>query len=245
MSLIAAYSDGQFVTQTASSESLSSKKEKDNSAIDSNAFLTLLVAEMQNQDPLEPTSNTEWISQYATFTQVSEIQSIGSDMSAMQAQGLVGEHVIMKVTGDDGETSYVTGKVDYVAYEEGKAYLSINNSLYSIDDLDTVASNEYMEAYKLADTVVEMINKLPNVDNLTLSDQANVEKVNDICSKMNDYQKTFLKKDIFDLVDSYYSKIQELKKAEEAADIDTKEDFTVEGDEEAEEDNTESDSTTD
>ena len=33
-------------------------------------FLSLLVAEMQNQDPLEPTSNSDYMAQMATFSQV-------------------------------------------------------------------------------------------------------------------------------------------------------------------------------
>ena len=54
----------QLQTQTVTSDSLTTKT-KNNNVIDSDMFLTLLVAEMQNQDPLEPTSNTEWVSQYA------------------------------------------------------------------------------------------------------------------------------------------------------------------------------------
>lgn len=64
--------DGKLQTHTASGDSLK-KNAKNKNAVDSDMFLTLLVAEMQNQDPLEPTSNTEWVSQYATFTQVQKM----------------------------------------------------------------------------------------------------------------------------------------------------------------------------
>ena len=57
MSLVAPVVDGQLKTSSASSDSLTGAKNK--SSVDSDMFLTLLVAEMQNQDPLEPTSNTE------------------------------------------------------------------------------------------------------------------------------------------------------------------------------------------
>ena len=50
MSLIAAYEDGKFVTST-SATSLNESKETKNNEMDSDAFLTLLVAEMKNQDP--------------------------------------------------------------------------------------------------------------------------------------------------------------------------------------------------
>ena len=66
--LVAPIVDGELQTRTDSGDSLT-KKSNNKNEIDSDMFLTLLVAEMQNQDPLEPTSNTEWVSQYATFTQ--------------------------------------------------------------------------------------------------------------------------------------------------------------------------------
>lgn len=210
MALVAALKDGAFVTNTASSQSLSKAKETNSSGMDSDAFLTLLVAEMQNQDPLEPTSNTEWISQYATFTQVSEIQEIGDNMNSMKADTLVGEHVIMKVTDDNGESNYVSGKVDYVVYEEGEAYLSINNSLYSIKDLDTVASNEYMEAYELATDVADRMNNLPKLDALTTSYKDEVYALNEIANNMTKYQKSFLEESTFTTIKSYYDKMVEL-----------------------------------
>ena len=32
------------------------------------SFLKLLCAQMENQDPMQPQSNTEWVSQLATYT---------------------------------------------------------------------------------------------------------------------------------------------------------------------------------
>ena len=39
-----------------------------NDTISTDTFFSLLMAEMSNQDPLEPTSNTEFVSQMAQFT---------------------------------------------------------------------------------------------------------------------------------------------------------------------------------
>lgn len=220
MSIMAAYKDGELITNTASSTSLSKSRETNSSGMDSDAFLSLLVAEMQNQDPLEPTSNTEWVSQYATFTEVSEIQSIADSMGTVQAQGLVGQHVIMKVTGNDGETSYVDGKVDYVVYENGKAYLSIKDNLYSIDDLDTVADNEYMEAYEIGLNVASLLKNLPDVDDITIEDEAKIKELTDITDNLNDYQKSFLQDSIFEKIDEYKEKMKQLKEGMEAEEND-------------------------
>ena len=46
--------------------------ESNNGTMGYDQFLTLLCAEMQYQDPLEPTSNTEYVAQLATFSQLGQ-----------------------------------------------------------------------------------------------------------------------------------------------------------------------------
>ncbi|MBR3515990.1 MAG: hypothetical protein IKO10_06725 [Lachnospiraceae bacterium] len=219
MSLIAPLVDGKFDTENASSASLQNAKEaKNGSGVDSEAFLTLLVAEMKNQDPLQPTSNTEWVSQYATFTQVSEIQAIGDAMNGVQAQGLVGKNVIMKVTDSTGNTDYVSGMVERVGYEEGKAHLYIDGSPYSIDDLDTVISDEYMAATEKADDVAMRLKELPSVNNITEDEVASVVELGQIINNMTDYEKSFLADDTIDTVNQYVNRATAIvKEAQEAA----------------------------
>lgn len=217
MAIMAEFKDGEFITQTASSTSLSNSRAKNTSGMDADAFLTLLVAEMQNQDPLEPTSNTEWVSQYATFTQVAEIQNIAGSMSSVMAQGLVGQQVILKVTDSAGETQYVRGKVDYVVYEDGKAYLSVNDGLYSIDDLDTVCDAEYMDAFDTAQRIAAMLKNLPDLDDISLGDENAVNALVKACNELTDYQKSFLQDSIFERVEEYRRKIESLKNAADAS----------------------------
>ncbi len=119
------------------------------------AFLNLLVAQMKYQDPLNPSSDTEWISQMATFSSLEQMQNMNSTLMNTQALNLVGSSVIMKTELSTGESTLVGGTVDYVVMQNGKAYLAINDSLYSIDDLDTVADEEYLKKLIASGTVTD------------------------------------------------------------------------------------------
>ncbi len=209
MSLIAPIEDGKFVESTSQS-SLSKTKEAGND-MDKDAFLQLLVAQMKYQDPLQPTSNTEYISQYAQFSQVEQMNNMAASMDLQRASQLVGKEVYMKTTGSNGETKYVQGKVDYVVYENNKAFLSINESLYSIDDLDTVHDPAYLEAYEMATDLVERINKLPGINVLSLSDGAEIDELNKIYNDMSEYQKSFVAKEKTEVLKTYTDKIAALR----------------------------------
>lgn len=213
MSLMAPIEDGKFV-ESASQSSLS-KANSANNDMDKDAFLQLLVAQMKYQDPLQPTSNTEYISQYAQFSQVEQMQSMAASMDLQRASQLVGQEVYVKTTSTSGETSYVQGKVDYVVYENGKAFLSINESLYALEDLDTVTDPAYMEAYNLATELVEGINKLPNINSLVLSDAGKVEALDEMYKNMDSYQKSFVATEKAETLEAYIAKLEELRKAKE------------------------------
>lgn len=216
MSLVAPVKDGQIV-ETSSQSSLEKAQKSSSSGMDKDAFLQLLVAQMRYQDPLEPTSNTEFISQYAQFSQVEQLQNMAGSMDLQRASSLVGQHVRVKTTNSSGDTNYEEGKVDYVAYENGKAYLSIDGELYSIDDVDTVADKEYLEAFDLALEWVTSLNKLPSVANISMDEAEDIEKLKETYDNMTDYQKTFIASEKVKDLEAYLERLEEVRKAAEEA----------------------------
>ena len=106
-------------------------------------FFQILVAEMQYQDPLEPSSNTDWVSQMASFSQIEELQNVSSTITSGQTQDLVGKMVIVTEKTSSGTTQYVSGKVDSVEVREDGSYLSVNGYLYKSEDLYAVVDEDY------------------------------------------------------------------------------------------------------
>lgn len=212
MALVAPVEDGKIV-ETASQNSLKNKTKAANDGMDKDAFLQLLVAQMKYQDPLEPTSNTEYISQYAQFSQVEQLQNMAGSMDLQRASSLVGQQVYIKTTDSTGEPKYVQGKVDYVVYENGKAYLSIDEKLYSIEDLDTVADKEYLDAYDKALKLVEEINKLPGEYGIDIRDAEKIDELEKIYNEMNEYEKSFLATDVTKKLQKYIERLKEIREA--------------------------------
>ncbi len=179
-------------------------------------FLQLLCAEMQHQDPLEPTTNTDYVAQMATFSQLEATLSLADAQQNNVANGLVGKQVILKVENETtGKTEFVDGKVDYVMYENGETLLSVNNGLYPISSLDTVADSDYYEATGLAKTFSNMITQLPGIDNMQSVYKGAIQDVRDVYESMTDYQKTFVNPDDLKILENVEAKLKELLKAEE------------------------------
>ncbi len=145
--LVQQIKDGQAVDQTSSSTSTT--KKANSSSLDKNAFLQLLVTQMKYQDPLNPSSNTEYVAQLATFSQLEQLQNLSNASSTSQAFGLVGKTVDVKTENATGDTSIITGRVDYVNASDSTAKLSINGKLYSIDQLANVYDSTYLTEQNL------------------------------------------------------------------------------------------------
>jgi flagellar basal-body rod modification protein FlgD len=70
----------------ASTASISAPSVTQTSALDKDAFLKLLVAQLSHQDPLQPVQGTEFVTQLAQFTAVEQAVSQTQKLDAVSAQ---------------------------------------------------------------------------------------------------------------------------------------------------------------
>jgi len=169
-SVSAIIKDGKV--QNADSKSESKDMNTAAKGYDKDSFLKILVAQMKYQDPMEPTSNTEYISQYATFTQVEQINNMANAMSLSRASEMVGKTVtITQVNAETGKTSETQGVVDFVTYSGNKAYLNINGTNYNVDDVTQILGSDYENAVQAAESLQEAIDELPRTLELVNLDE--------------------------------------------------------------------------
>ena len=99
---------------------------------------------MQYQDPLEPTSNTEYVAQLAQFSELEQMENLNSTTVNTSAYSLVGKDVKVEQKSSTGQVTEVQGTVDYVTIQNNKAYVSIDGNLYSYDDITEVIDSSYL-----------------------------------------------------------------------------------------------------
>lgn len=137
--------DSDFFNVTSSQEQIRNNYEqfkdkfvdKDKDLISQETFLKLLVAEMSNQDPLEPTSNTEFISQLAQFSSMQYAQDSSKYAMANYATSLVGKTVTAsKMDGPD--LVMKTGVVEKVVAQNNTYIVTIDGQDFDIGKVTSV-----------------------------------------------------------------------------------------------------------
>lgn len=105
--------------------------------MDKNAFLQLLVAQLKNQDPMEPLKNEQFLAQLAQFSQLEATQNLeknGTDSANLQAAALVG----MTVTAETEQWGTISGKVESVKISPAGPLLNVGGVQVSLGELQEV-----------------------------------------------------------------------------------------------------------
>ena len=110
------------------------------SELGQDAFLQLLMAQMKKQDPLNPTDSSQFMSQQAQFTQISELQkrnkSLASSNQIMQASSLIGKNVSLSDPNNTENT--ISGTVSEAKINSNGASVVVNGNEYSINSILSV-----------------------------------------------------------------------------------------------------------
>jgi flagellar basal-body rod modification protein FlgD len=120
--------------------------------LDRDAFMKLLVTQLKNQDPLQPTANEEFVAQLATFSSLEQLETLNDNTVAMialnQSNALLaqltqGSALIGKtVTWTDPQTLETSsGTVASVKIVEGLAILNVDGT-----DVPLAAVSEVLDA---------------------------------------------------------------------------------------------------
>lgn len=123
--------------------SLTQKTQGSKNTLGKEAFLLLLVTQLQNQDPLKPMDDKEFTAQLAQFSSLEEMKNISKSIDGLVASqsssaktsavGFIGKEV--KFLDPAGSESTMQGTVASVRYESGESYLIIGSMNVPLSNL--------------------------------------------------------------------------------------------------------------
>ncbi len=113
------------------------------------AFMSLLVEQLRNQDPLQPTANQEFIAELASFSSLEQMEQLNENLLGMvilqqsnallsqltEGSALIGKEVRFF---DQATQGVASGSVDSVKIENGLALLNIDGRDVRLSDVTEV-----------------------------------------------------------------------------------------------------------
>ena len=129
---------------TSSSSSTHTLKSKD---LTSGDFINMMVTQLKNQDPLQPTDSSQLLSQMSQIGQLQASTSLQTTLSQIMMQSqltsagnLIGKHV----TGMDAQGNPIKGNVNSVKMKSDGVYVELDTSqelsLSQVSSIDGAAS---------------------------------------------------------------------------------------------------------
>src|ERR1700677_1101661 len=95
------------------------------------AFLQLLITQLQNQDPLSPADPTQFVSQLAQFSSLEQMSQLNASVTQQldnSVTGLIGQTVT--VTDPSSSSGLLTGQVSGIVYYSNGPAIQVNGNNY-------------------------------------------------------------------------------------------------------------------
>jgi flagellar basal-body rod modification protein FlgD len=102
--------------------------------LDPSTFLSLLVDELKYQNPLDPTSSSDFMSQIAQLSQVEQLSTVSSASQMGEAAGLIGK----TVTANDGSGTTISGVVTGVTNGSSGPLLNVGSNTVALTDVQQI-----------------------------------------------------------------------------------------------------------
>lgn len=134
-------------------------KPRGGSELGKDAFMELMIAQLKNQNPLDPQDNGDFISQLAQFSSLEEMQNLSGTVEdvagqfrssqALQASAMVGKTVLapsnVGILGNDGE---ITGTIEVPASTGGLRLSVMNQSGELVRQIDMGSSQAGVTSFR-------------------------------------------------------------------------------------------------
>jgi flagellar basal-body rod modification protein FlgD len=114
-------------------------------SLKSEDFLKMMIVQLQNQDPLEPTGNEELLNQISQMRSLQSsielsdaLKSATTQQKLSSAASLIGKTVTGTITRSDGTETTLEGKVERAFVKAGEAFVGLPEGELEVEKISSV-----------------------------------------------------------------------------------------------------------
>lgn len=127
--------------------STGTEKKEAKSTLGKDDFLKILMTQMQNQDPMQPMQDKEFIAQMAQFTSVEQLTNMSGELKLLRqslgmASSLIGKTVSWMGKSETGELHMKSGVVDSIIVREGTQFATVKGEEIPLESLTKIENNQ-------------------------------------------------------------------------------------------------------
>lgn len=117
-------------------EYVNAQKAKEATIMNQEDFLHILITQMQNQNPMDPMDDFEYMSQITQFSMLDSINGIQSQVHGLKALDYIGKNVVGTFMNNDSPTSkYIEGLVESITLQDDSVLLNLENGSLYMDNV--------------------------------------------------------------------------------------------------------------
>lgn len=116
-----------------------SRKENEN-GVSVDDFLNLMVAQLRNQDFMNPVDDTQYVTQLAQFATMQQMQNMAHYMQTNYVMSYVGKYVTAAQIGPKGELIKETGRVDRLSLVNNEFHVYVNGKRFTLEQIMEIHS---------------------------------------------------------------------------------------------------------
>ena len=107
----------------------------DDKKVSMDDFLTLMVAQLKNQDFMNPVDDTQYVTQLAQISTMQQMEEMAYNAKSSYVASLVGKNVSAAKFTVSGELKKADGVVEKISLLDGKFVIYVDGEAFSMDEI--------------------------------------------------------------------------------------------------------------
>ncbi|OBZ16883.1 MULTISPECIES: flagellar hook capping FlgD N-terminal domain-containing protein [Bacillales] len=127
-----------------SQENVRAAANKEKDTLGKDQFLSILVTQLRNQDPMQPLQDKDFIAQMAQFTSVEQLMNMATELTLMRqsigsASTLIGKTIEWNEYNEAGEVTKASGVVDSIISKDGILHARVGGAEVALEYVTSVS----------------------------------------------------------------------------------------------------------